>query len=268
MAYTSGRHVSHPRTSKLRAFCSTCRRPGRTLLATGTLFFVILQVTAPSSAAASQIPAVVTRVVDGDTVEARIGIRQETVRLIGIDTPETVHPRVGIEPWGPQASAFTKGLLPPGTPVRLELGVQERDRYGRLLAYVYLSDGRMLNALLLKAGLAQLLTIPPNVRDRHRLLAQPLRPLPPCAPRSIHLGGACPRYGSQSTKPEGASSGYGLRGCFSGTRAYATAVRPATVRTRTAKLAGSGRTGYWRRRVSITPGGTAATFTIPLGEWT
>lgn len=106
----------------------------------------------------------VVRVIDGDTVDVRIGARVERVRLIGVDTPETVHPEIGAEPWGPEASEFTKRHLPPGTVVRLELDVQERDRYGRLLAYLYLPDGRMLNALLLEAGLAQLLTVPPNVR--------------------------------------------------------------------------------------------------------
>ena len=115
-------------------------------------------------AAPARLPATVVRVVDGDTLIVRLDGREETVRLIGVDTPETVHPTIGVEPGGPEASAFTKRLLPPGTTVRLELDVQERDRYGRLLAYVYLPDGRMVNAELLRAGLAQLLTVPPNVR--------------------------------------------------------------------------------------------------------
>lgn len=122
-----------------------------------------------SLASAAQGPyptltATVVRVIDGDTVDVLFNGKQERVRLIGVDTPETVHPEVGVEPWGPEASAFTKRHLPPGTVVRLELDVQERDRYGRLLAYLYLPDGRMLNELLLQEGLAQLLTIPPNVR--------------------------------------------------------------------------------------------------------
>ncbi|MEW6047303.1 MAG: thermonuclease family protein, partial [Bacillota bacterium] len=116
---------------------------------------------APSPA---HLLATVVRVVDGDTLVVRLDGREETVRLIGADTPETVHPTVGLEPGGPEASAYTKALLPPGTRVSLELDVEQRDRYGRLLAYVYLADGRMINAELLRAGWAQLLTIPPNVR--------------------------------------------------------------------------------------------------------
>ncbi len=112
----------------------------------------------------ANLTATVVRVVDGDTLVIQMGGRQETVRLIGVDTPETVHPTIGVQRGGPEASAFTRRLLPPGTRVTLELDVQQRDRYGRLLAYVYLPDGRMLNAELLREGMAQLLTVPPNVR--------------------------------------------------------------------------------------------------------
>lgn len=141
-----------------------CRHIGHLLLPVVAVLTLSVGVGSSSGVDAAQVPAVVTRVIDGDTLEVRLDGRQETVRLIGVDTPETVHPRIGVELWGPEASAFTKGLLPPATRVRLELDVQERDQYGRLLAYVYLPDGRMLNALLLEAGLAQLLTVPPNVR--------------------------------------------------------------------------------------------------------
>ena len=71
---------------------------------------------------------------------------------------------MGVEPFGPEASDFTRSLLPPGTQVRLEFDVQERERYGRLLAYVYLPDGRMVNAETLRAGMGPLLTMPPNVK--------------------------------------------------------------------------------------------------------
>ena len=118
-----------------------------------------------ANAAPSQtLAATVVRVVDGDTVVVSLQGQQETVRLIGVDTPETVHPTAGVEPFGPDASAFTKSLLPPGPEVRLEFDVQERDRYGRLLAYVYLPDGRMVNAEILRAGMGQPLTVPPNVK--------------------------------------------------------------------------------------------------------
>ena len=83
-----------------------------------------------------------------------------SVRLIGIDTPEVYG---GVECFGREASEFVKGLLPLGTRVRYRVGVEERDRYGRLLAYVWLADGRMLNRVLINKGYAQPLTIPPNV---------------------------------------------------------------------------------------------------------
>lgn len=102
----------------------------------------------------------VERVVDGDTFIIEGG---ERVRLIGVDTPETVHPGKPVEPFGPEASSFTAARLA-GKRVRLELDVQERDRYGRLLAYVFLEDGTFLNMELVGMGLAMVLTVPPNVK--------------------------------------------------------------------------------------------------------
>ncbi len=108
--------------------------------------------------------AVVTRVVDGDTIVVHVGGRDERVRLIGIDTPETVDPRKPVQCFGKEASAHTHELLPPGTVVRLERDVEPRDRYDRLLAYVYrVSDGLFVNLALARDGYAQLLTIAPNV---------------------------------------------------------------------------------------------------------
>lgn len=108
--------------------------------------------------------ALVARVVDGDTIEARIGGEVEDVRLIGIDTPETVKPESPVECFGPQASAFTHRLLE-GRRVRLVFGAERRDVYERLLAYVYI-DHRFLNAMLVRRGLARTLSIPPNTRYR------------------------------------------------------------------------------------------------------
>ena len=105
---------------------------------------------------------IVDRVVDGDTIKVRIGDKVETVRYIGVDTPETVHPTRGIEPYGIEASNFNKKLVE-GKTVRLEFDVERRDQYGRLLAYVYV-DTLFVNAELLRQGYAQLMTIPPNVR--------------------------------------------------------------------------------------------------------
>jgi len=104
--------------------------------------------------------AYVTRVVDGDTVEARIGDEVEDVRLIGIDTPETVKPDTPVQCFGPQASSFTHRVLTE-QPVRMVFGVERRDIYGRLLAYVYI-DHRFFNAELVRRGLARTLEIPPN----------------------------------------------------------------------------------------------------------
>ena len=81
----------------------------------------------------------VVRVVDGDTVRLAINGDEENVRLIGIDTPETVHPTRGEEPYGKEASDFTKQLLE-GRSVYLEFDIEERDRFGRLLAYLYIDD--------------------------------------------------------------------------------------------------------------------------------
>lgn len=106
--------------------------------------------------------AVVTRVVDGDTIEARIEGEVEDVRLIGVDTPETVKPGEPVECFGPRASGFTHRRLE-GRRVRLVFGVERRDAYGRLLAYAYLGD-RFFNPVLVRRGLARTLTIPPNDR--------------------------------------------------------------------------------------------------------
>ena len=108
--------------------------------------------------------AVVARVVDGDTIDVRIGAKVERVRLIGIDTPETKKPNTAVQCYGPQATAHTESLLPDGTPVHLERDVVGRDDYGRLLAYVYRStDGLFVNLQLVSLGYARLLTIAPNV---------------------------------------------------------------------------------------------------------
>jgi micrococcal nuclease len=106
--------------------------------------------------------AYVTRAIDGDTIEVRIDDRLEDVRYIGVDTPETVKPGAAVQCFGPRASRFEHRVLEHRW-VRLVFGVERRDAYGRLLAYVYLGD-RFLNAELLGRGLARTLTIPPNDR--------------------------------------------------------------------------------------------------------
>jgi micrococcal nuclease len=108
------------------------------------------------------VPAKVQRVIDGDTFVAVVGGRRDRVRLIGVDTPETVDPDRPVQPYGKEASNFAKHMLT-GATVRLVGDVEPRDRYGRLLAYVWLSDGTFWNALLAAEGYAQLITIPPDV---------------------------------------------------------------------------------------------------------
>jgi micrococcal nuclease len=113
------------------------------------------------------VSAYVTRVVDGDTVEVDLDGETEDIRYIGVDTPETVKPGAPVECFGPQASSYNHRLVE-GQQVRLVFGVERRDDYGRLLAYVYL-DGRFVNAELVRRGLAETLTIPPNDRFAGRL---------------------------------------------------------------------------------------------------
>jgi micrococcal nuclease len=114
--------------------------------------------------------AVVERVVDGDTLVARVGSRDERVRLIGIDTPETVSPVKPVQCYGKEASNHLKALLTKGTPVRLVGDAEGRDRYGRLLAYVYRQrDGLFVNLELATDGFASLLTYPPNVAHLEQL---------------------------------------------------------------------------------------------------
>ncbi len=88
------------------------------------------------------------RAIDGDTLELEGG---ERVRLIGVDTPETVDPRRPEEPFGREASAFTRGQAE-GRRVRLEFDAETVDAYGRTLAYVYLPDGTLLNSELIRRG--------------------------------------------------------------------------------------------------------------------
>jgi micrococcal nuclease len=138
-------------------------RAGRRSLR-GLFGFLALVLTLAASAAdASQaLTATVLRIVDGDTIDVRLNGRIEKVRYIGMDTPETHHPIKGEQPGGREAIAVNRRLVE-GETVRLELDVQERDRYGRLLAYVYVGD-LMVNAELVRLGYALVMTIPPNVK--------------------------------------------------------------------------------------------------------
>ncbi len=107
--------------------------------------------------------ATVDRVVDGDTIIVLINGRRERVRLIGIDTPESVDKNRPVQCYGHEASAYTESLLPPGTPVSLVRDVEARDQYDRLLAYVVrTADQLFVNLDLIENGYAGPLTYPPN----------------------------------------------------------------------------------------------------------
>jgi micrococcal nuclease len=108
------------------------------------------------------LTAPVVKVVDGDTIHVRLGSRIEKVCYIGMNAPELHHPTKGEQPGGREAAEANRKLVE-GQTVRLELDLQERDKYGRLLAYVYVGD-IMVNAEMVAQGYAQVMTIPPNVK--------------------------------------------------------------------------------------------------------
>lgn len=92
--------------------------------------------------------------VDGDTAKLKINGKVETVRFLLIDTPETKHPELGAQPMGKEASEFTRNMLEEADRITLEYDVEERDKYDRVLAYVY-ADGKNVQEALLKKGLAR-----------------------------------------------------------------------------------------------------------------
>lgn len=118
-------------------------------------------------------PVKVQRVIDGDTIEVSGGV---TIRLIGVDTPESVHPdKDRNTDYGKIASEYTTNLLA-GKMVQLEYDVERYDSYDRILAYVYL-DGEMVNETLLRNGMARSMSISPNTKyaSRFRSLEQDAR---------------------------------------------------------------------------------------------
>jgi len=122
---------------------------------------------------AANLPATIVRVIDGDTVIARLDSGAvEKIRLLGVDTPEVVDPRKPVQCFGRAASDFTKTQLT-GRRVALELDAEQRDKYGRLLAYVIL-DGHRYNDLLIERGYARFLVIPPNGSQARTMLREEL----------------------------------------------------------------------------------------------
>lgn len=121
--------------------------------------------TVPRRGAGRVSRAVVTYVTDGDTIRARTGGRVVRVRLLGIDAPETKDPRKPVACYGPEASARARALMPPGAPVTLvtDPTQDERDRYGRLLAYVFtVGDRRPVNERLVRDGAARVYVFRPS----------------------------------------------------------------------------------------------------------
>jgi micrococcal nuclease len=130
------------------------------------VILVVVLVTTGGDDEQTTSEARITRVVDGDTVEASIDGRTEDVRYIGVDTPESVKPDTPVQCYALPASHFNERLVE-GKTVRLEYDAERRDVYGRLLAYVCLGD-RFVNAELVRRGFARTLTIPPNTRFADR----------------------------------------------------------------------------------------------------
>ena len=142
--------------------------------------FILTPLSPPLNA---QQKTTVTRIIDGDTIQALYGGVEKRIRLIGIDTPESrvnrkakkdanmsEHDLKTIIEMGKKAKAYVDGLVKRGDLITIEFDVQERDKYGRLLGYVYLSNGKMLNEEIVKSGYANVMTIPPNIKYKDRLL--------------------------------------------------------------------------------------------------
>lgn len=110
----------------------------------------------------------VTRIIDGDTLECREA--SQRIRLLLIDAPELSQGSSGR-----QARQALERLLPPGTVAAVELDVQERDRYGRILAYLFTPTGEMVNAVLAREGFVVPLVLPPNVRYEQQIRAEARR---------------------------------------------------------------------------------------------
>jgi micrococcal nuclease len=142
------------------------QRPANTSLvglALGTLALVGCGTSGGADANDEPGAATVVSVVDGDTLEVELGDSTESVRLIGVDTPESVARDRPNECYGQEASEHLAALTPSGSQVRLERDLEARDRYGRLLAYVYRAgDGLFVNHDLVAGGYAEAMPYPPN----------------------------------------------------------------------------------------------------------
>ena len=142
-------------------------RSGHVLLLFLFTYALLLSSCSNDSVSTSPNSATVKEVVDGDTIDIAIGGKTERVRLIGINTPETKHPTTGVECFGPEASAYTEQLLPKGTALRVERDVEARDKYGRLLLYVYIANSNVfVNLDLVTNGYARPMVFEPNTAHK------------------------------------------------------------------------------------------------------
>jgi len=137
----------------------------------------------PAFSVSASEKAVVKKISDGDTITVLSGGSTIKIRLIGIDAPESRQNQKALKDsgrsgndleailaQGKQATVFLKSVLQKGDTVSLEFDSVRYDKYGRTLAYVYLSDGRMLNDLMISSGYASPMTIPPNVKYKDLFL--------------------------------------------------------------------------------------------------
>lgn len=145
----------------------------------------------PEKAARSSAPtnqAIVSEVIDGDTVELLLEKEPVRVRLLGVDAPESVHPQLPVQCFGPEASAALAVLIPPGTKVDVYRDNQARDHYDRLLLYIYRSeDGLFVNQWLIENGLADESHYEPNSAKKSELQKAKQR----ARSQSVGLWGSC-----------------------------------------------------------------------------
>lgn len=185
----------------LRATLLGCTRPG---MALSLLFLAACASSPPAPVALPDgsgvgLAMTVTHVVDGDTVELRLPDGStDRARLLGIDTPETVKPNTPVQCYGPEASARAKALLPPDTAVLVQRDAEARDRYGRLLVYLWRRrDGLFVNGSLVTEGFARTLSIEPNHAHRRDLAAEAAQ----ARAAGVGLWGACSTTGAGGPGP-------------------------------------------------------------------
>jgi len=139
------------------------RSPLAALAAASLLLAAACASAQPSGRPAGSDRGVVAHLVDGDTLDVRIDGRTERIRLIGVDTPESVAPERPVQCYGAEASTFLATLVPVGTEVRLERDAVARDRFDRLLAYVYRAeDDLLVNLEMVEQGYADAVTYGDN----------------------------------------------------------------------------------------------------------